>query len=561
MRVFVDLGWMTKENLTELFLTALDAIVADGGPTLDFRVAIDGTDPQMAIATRDLLRRVLPAGAISAYVLPAEDGQDPDAMVTILNALRRSHASSMMADVGLTVRGFGADCLPEGLPLVDWNPEEPASVLEDLVAAYTQTPPARPSGDAALDVIAETLRQSGTALDIEDLGGAFMRSARLGAEQGAPRLLVDVSYINTVDHGTGIQRVVRRMTETLISMGSGRRFDSVELVTASQFDRTELCHVSQIGSEPGALVQVHTGDTLLMLDAAWEAYPTLAPRLETFRQYGGRVVTVVYDLVPLRFPNVVAVGLQPLFERWFRAAVAVSDALVCISTAVADDVAAYIKEFDLPHRDGLRVGWWHLGSDLPVMVHETPSDDVAQMVSGETATFLMVGTVEPRKRHVIALDAMELIWARGHDVRLLILGREGWNVSELARRMREHPEAGKRLLWRTDVSDTDINHAYKRAAALLFPSESEGYGLPIVEAAVHGLGTIASDIPSSREIGGDGVIYVPVDDAPALADAILRVLGGEVLDPSTAEVLSWQQSVQQMLEVLDDDRFEYMLRT
>ncbi len=561
MRVFVDLGWMANDNINELFLNALAALVADGGPMLDLRVAIDGTDPQMAVLAGNCLMRALPADAISAYVLPAEDNKDPEATITIVKALRQSHASSIMADVGLTIRGFGADCLPEGLPFVNWNPEEPASVLEALAAAYTQTPPPRPNSDAALDVIAETMRQSGTAFDVEDIGSAFMRSARLGVEQGAPRLLVDVSYINTIDHGTGIQRVVRRITEALIAMGSGRRFDSVELVALSQLNRTELCHVSQIGNKPGAPVQVRTGDTLLMLDAAWEAYPSLAPQLQTFRQYGGRVVTVVYDLVPLRYPKVVADGLRPLFERWFRTAVAVSDTLICISKSVADDVAAYIKEFDLPYRDGLRVGWWHLGSDLPVFVRETPSEDVARMVSGGSTIFVMVGTVEPRKRHVVALDAMELIWARGKDARLMILGREGWNVSELARRMREHPEAGKRLLWKTEVSDADIDHAYKCAAALLFPSLSEGYGLPIVEAAMHGLGTIASDIPPSREIGGEGVIYVPVDDARALADAILRVLNGDIPKPTTAAVQSWQQSAQQLLEILDTDRLEYMLRT
>lgn len=561
MRVFVDLGWMTIDNLNKQFLTALAEMVTDGGPTVDFRVAIDGTDPQTVAATRNLLRCAVPTVAISAYVLPAEDVEDADAMETILDALRRSHATSIMADVGMTVRGFGADCLPEGLPIVDWVPEEPSSVLEELAAAYSQKLPARPRNDEALDAITEAMRHCRTALDIEKLGSALIRSARLGAEQGAPRLLVDVSYINTVDHGTGVQRVVRRITETLISTGNGRRFDSVELVAARQPQRTELCHVGKIGAEPGAPVQFRTGDTLLMLDAAWEAYPCLAPQLETLRRYGGRIVTVVYDLVPLRFPNVVANGLPPLFECWFRTAVALSDTLVCISKAVADDVASYIEGFNLPHIDGLRIAWWHLGSDLPVLVDESPSEDVARMVSGETATFLMVGTVEPRKRHFVALDAMELIWARGHDVRLLILGREGWNVSELARRLREHPEVGKRLLWQTVVSDADINHAYKQATALLFPSESEGYGLPIVEAAMHGLGTIASDILPSREVGGNGVIYVPVDDAPALADAIVRVLNGDVPDPSTVIVLSWQQSAQQLLEVLDDDRFAYLLRS
>lgn len=560
MRVFADLGWMTKENLDEPFLTALAHIVLQGGPTLDFRVAIDGTDPREAIETRDLLSRALPVTAISAYVLPGDDGQELDAMVTILNVLRRSHATSVMADVGLTIRGFGAECLPEGMPVVDWDLDDPACLLEELAAARTRIPPSRPSCDTELDVICDALRQSNSALDVEDLGGAFICSSRLGTELGGPRLLIDVSYINSVDHGTGIQRVVRRVTETLIALGSGRRYDSVELVTASQPDRTELYHVSQIGSEPGAPVRVRTGDTLLMLDAAWETYPLLAPRLDIFRHYGGRVLTVVYDLVPLRFPNVVADGVQPLFERWFRTAVALSDALICISKSVADDVSDYIKEFNLQHRDGLRVGWWHLGSDLPVMVHETPSENIIGMLAGSTPTFLMIGTVEPRKRHKVALDAMELIWARGQDVRLLILGREGWNVAELAQRVREHPEAKKRLLWQTDVSDADITHAYKNAVALLFPSLSEGYGLPIVEAAMHGLGTIASDIPPSREIGGDDVKYVPVDDAVALADAIECVLNGKIPKPSSVKALSWQQSAKQMLEVLEEDRYEYMLR-
>ena len=498
---------------------------------------------------------------IIEWVLELEVIGDRDAMEVILNAIRRSHAASIMADVGLTIRGVGAECLPDDLPIADWTPKAPSETMQSIVAAYGELAPVRPNSKAALDEITVALSDSGEALDIEDLGGAFIRSARLGAEFGAPRLLLDVSYINNVDHGTGIQRVVRRISENLVSMKSGRRFDSVQLVAARDPDRTRLCYVDQIGNVPGAPVEIRTADTLLMLDAAWEAYPTLAPGLETVRQYGGRILNIVHDIVPLRLPAVVEDHVPPVFERWFHTAVAQSDALICVSKATADDVAAYIKEFDLPHRDGLQVGWWHLGSDLPVETDQSVSEDISRMVSRDTPTFLMVGTVEPRKRHVIALDAMEMIWAAGKEANLLILGREGWNVSELARRIQQHPEAGSRLLWKTDASDADINHAYQHAAALLFPSQAEGYGLPVVEAANQGLGTIASDIPSLREIGGEGVTYVTVDNTEAWADAIAGVLSGEFPNPSIVKALSWQESAQQLLAVLDEDQFELVLRT
>lgn len=560
MRVYVDIGWM-QGRLDEPFLAALNAIVQAGGASLDLRVALDGSDPGQAAALRDVLRRAVPATAVSAYCLPAGMADRPGVMEAVMNGLRQSHAAAVMPDVALTICGVGAEGLPAGVPLVDWIPEEPGDFIGALRTACADKPPGRPRGDDALAAIASTLRTRCVSADVEALGNAFMRSARLGTEAGNPRLLIDVSYINKIDHGTGIQRVVRKMSEQLQAIGSGRRFDSVVLVAARQSDLTVLCHVDSIGTESVRPIGLRTGDTLLLLDAAWEECPHFAPQLDAVRNHGGRIVTAVYDIVPLRYPEVVATGLQPIFDRWFRTVVAASDALICISKAVADDVASYIRENGLPHRDGLRIGWWHLGSDLQTVLTDAVSDDVANMFAGDVPTFLMVGTVEPRKRHAVALSAMERVWAAGHDARLMILGREGWNVSELAQRLREHPEAHSRLLWQSTVSDADLAYAYKESTALLFPSLAEGYGLPVIEAAHHGLGCIASDIPVLREIGGDGVMYVPVDDAAGLADAIERVLKGEVLYPSSLGVLSWQQSAQQILEVLDDDRFEYLMRS
>jgi glycosyltransferase involved in cell wall biosynthesis len=559
MRVFIDIGWMQHE-LDDRFLRALRSIVKEGRASFDLRVAIDGTDVDTAAAVYAALCSVIPEGSVSAYVLPTDAHEETGRMELIVHELRLRHAAALMPDAGLTVRGVGGNSFPPYLPVVDWDPDDPKGLIMAL-SAVVLSQPHRPDEEGALNSISSFLQGLVGNLRTEEIADALIRSARLGPEQGCPRLLIDVTYICISDHGTGIQRVVHRISEELKELGYGRRFDEVNLVASTGPDWSNFRYVERIGGRLGDVVQPRTGDILLMLDAAWEAYPHLVDRLNFFRLYNGRVMTVVYDVIPILQPSIVADALPPTFERWFRSAVAVSDSLICISKAVADEVVEVIHNLGLPHRDGIRIGWWHLGSDLPRSVVGAPSSGVVEFFRDQRKTFVMVGTVEPRKGHAVALDAIEFLWKQGLDVHLMILGREGWNVSNLMRRLREHPESGRRLFWQADVSDADITYAYKNSTALLFPSLSEGYGLPIVEAARLGLGTIASDIPVLREVGGEGTVYVPVDDPLGLANAILEVVNGYRPDAASVRTISWSESTSQLLEVLDFDRYEVLLRS
>ena len=68
------------------------------------------------------------------------------------------------------------------------------------------------------------------------------------------------------------------------------------------------------------------------------------------------------------------------------------------------------------------------------------------------------------------------------------------------------------------------------ADVLVFPSESEGFGIPMLEAGLHRLPIVCSDIPALRETGGDDPIYVPPDaSGEVIADAIERALGTPVM--------------------------------
>jgi glycosyltransferase involved in cell wall biosynthesis len=378
-----------------------------------------------------------------------------------------------------------------------------------------------------------------------------------------PRLIIDVSHIAQSDHETGIQRVVK---ETLRACYCSARagFDALavervgdRLVPATAWlDRQRLLLPHEaVGGERQA-VSFRAGDRLLMLDSSWAAYEEFTPIFAAARAADVPIVTAVYDLLPITLPpgNFVEGGAQ-WFEGWLRRAISASDGLVCISKSVADDLVAYIKEHQL-ERPGMKVGWWHLGSTLPV-TSDPPGASAVRNVA--TPYALMVGTIEPRKNHQLALDAFERMWSEGVDLNLVIAGKSGWLVDGLLPRLRSHALRNKRLFFFEQTTDTDISHLYRNAAMLLFLSKGEGFGLPLVEAAHHGTSIVCSDIPSFREVAGEHAAYVGIGSSQLLAEELSaawnRLKSGTAPDTSNMPRLSWDESASALLTVVLDDNW------
>jgi glycosyltransferase involved in cell wall biosynthesis len=161
----------------------------------------------------------------------------------------------------------------------------------------------------------------------------------------------------------------------------------------------------------------------------------------------------------------------------------------------------------------------------------------------------MVGTLEPRKGHSLAIDAFERLWASGSDIRLQIIGKNGWMIDDLIERIRSHPQFGTRLLLNLTADDAELQRAYVGAKLVLSASFVEGFGLPLIEAAALGKSLIVSDIPSSREVCGDNAIYFHAGDPNDLFAKLERwARTGE--QPRAPNHLSWAQSAAQIAEQL-----------
>ena len=143
---------------------------------------------------------------------------------------------------------------------------------------------------------------------------------------------------------------------------------------------------------------------------------------------------VIYDLLPINSPEMFPPTTPPGFKDWLTSVCRVADGTLCISRAVADELTEWQGKFGPTRLRPLKIESFHLGADLSSSVPTTGLPADAENVFGklsERPTFLMVGTIEPRKGQAQTLKAFELLWRQGVDINLVIVGKQGWMMESL----------------------------------------------------------------------------------------------------------------------------------
>jgi glycosyltransferase involved in cell wall biosynthesis len=261
-------------------------------------------------------------------------------------------------------------------------------------------------------------------------------------------------------------------------------------------------------------VDLDEGALLFDLEATWWSPAPRPQLLPELRERGVRVATLVYDLMPLGNPEWFDPENRGVFVPWAQAQLAHAELAICFSRFCAAEVDRH---------GGPPTALFVPGADPSAVVASRPDalpDDGAPFA-------LAVGTVEPRKNLRLLLDAFDRLWADGREVRLVVVGREGWHVESLVARLRAHPELGRRLIWVGWMPDAEVDWLYRNAHAVAVPSRCEGYGLPVVEGLRRGAPVISSTGGALTEVGGAAVTYAEPDDVEAWTEALGAHLAGD----------------------------------
>lgn len=293
-------------------------------------------------------------------------------------------------------------------------------------------------------------------------------------------------------------------------------------------------------------------DPFLVSVALRRARPSLYHAVEWAQPLapaGVPVVLTIHDLIPFVFPS-----LYPWIRRERLLALRLArraDAVVVPSHATARD-AERLGNVDpsrirvIPH--GVSAVFAPAEPARIATVRE-------RLGIGDDAYLLAAGTLDERKRRDELIDVLARV-RRETDVRLVIAGDQGVYLPALRETIvRRALEPSVMLAGFVDTAE--LVALYSGAAALVFPSRYEGFGLPILEALACGTRVVAFDNSALPEVAGDAAALVPDADVGAMADALSRVLGEGAAERAAlvargrawAAEFTWERSAKAHLDV------------
>jgi glycosyltransferase involved in cell wall biosynthesis len=256
-----------------------------------------------------------------------------------------------------------------------------------------------------------------------------------------------------------------------------------------------------------------------------------------------RPVFFIHDLLPLDYPEFFPPNYRELTERRLSTIAQYGTGFITSSKIVRDRLVEMLEQRERP-KPPIHVA--ALPSLLP-SVKRTPS-------AGRPCQpyFVIVGTIEPRKNHLLLLNLWrDIACGAASSPKLIAIGARGWeneqvcDMFERCAAIRPHVMKVERLY------PAALGQLLADAQALLMPSFDEGYGLPVVEALTLGTPVIASDIPVFREITQNCAILLSPLNGQNWRDTILAFS-----KPQSAALNAARAKVAQFSAPNWDDYFE-----
>jgi glycosyltransferase involved in cell wall biosynthesis len=256
-----------------------------------------------------------------------------------------------------------------------------------------------------------------------------------------------------------------------------------------------------------------------------------------------RQVTIFHDLQHKRHPEYFRWFDLPFWNFFLYWSAVVSAVVVAVSDATRQDL----------------LRWYRL-PEAKVRTVASGVDPHFFTLRGKRSPekfLLAVSTLHPHKNLDGLLRAFALFSERHAEYRLVVSGLHGF-FSDQLHGLRESLRLGERVEFPGWIPREELYDSYRRAAAFLYPSFFEGFGLPVLEALAAGVPTACSAIEPLNEIAGDAALKFDPHDTVAMAAAMDRLVEDKAVQARLAEVgpvraaqFDWRVTAASILEILN----------
>lgn len=268
-------------------------------------------------------------------------------------------------------------------------------------------------------------------------------------------------------------------------------------------------------------------------------------------QTNARLVVMIHDIIPIEFPEYSRPGEDKRHLQRLKTVARLADVVIVPTESVKQSLRPFMPA-QLPIQaiaHGLHI--WGLEKTVQNPNITIPSKPY----------FVCIGTIEPRKNHLLLLNIWRnLAQSLGKDTpQLIIIGRRGWENENILDMLERCPALQDNVQEYNALNDQQVVHLLRHARALLFPSFTEGFGLPLLEALAVQTPVVCSDISVFKEVAGAAAIYLDPLDGPAWTRAIIDL--GSCAENKTrkdrtscdasATISPWPSQVQSGLDFLN----------
>lgn len=263
--------------------------------------------------------------------------------------------------------------------------------------------------------------------------------------------------------------------------------------------------------------------------------------------YRGKVVTTIHDLTTARFKNpaknpIVFWIKQKVYKFVIRRVSKKSKVIITPSEYVKDDVARFSK----------------INSRKIVVTHEAADkiNDAPESIEElEDKQFIMyVGRPQPHKNLDRLVESFVVLKKKHPELMLVLAGKKDALYWAMQKELKKKDI--KDVFFTGFVSEGQLRWLYENTACYVFPSLSEGFGLPALEAMVHGAPVASSNATCLPEIYKDSAEYFDPADTASIAATIEKILSNKNLSDKLSQSgkklaasYSWQRMAKQTLEI------------
>lgn len=259
-------------------------------------------------------------------------------------------------------------------------------------------------------------------------------------------------------------------------------------------------------SDQAPVAPFATGDTILVLGGNWgdneRGFIEGLAALKSSKSL--RIIHMVYDMIPCKYPNYYVPGSTLSYERYFSQLIKFADILPCISKSTQQDLDAYIADQKSEHKPQTVV--FRLGEDV---ADRAKAAIRASLKARITMPFIIsVGTIEGRKNHTLLYYTVKEAVSRQIALpQIIIVGRRGWMTDSIQHLIDNDRDTAGKLFIVDDATDAEVAWLYQYCLFAIYPSFYEGWGLPIAEAGHYGKLCLVSNTSSMPEVLGELVDY------------------------------------------------------